>query len=340
MRAASFQESLPGGRVRCTLCPHECRIPGGAAGACGVRVNRRGTLYTLVDDRVVARHVDPIEKKPLFHFMPGSSTYSIATVGCCLHCAFCQNREISQWPAGRAIPGERVTPAVIVDAALAAGCASIAYTYTEPTVFFELALDTAALARRRGLRNVFVTSGFIGEAALRRIAPVLDGVNVDLKFFRDGSYRRVCRARLAPVLEAIRLYHELGVWTEVTTLLIPGLNDSDGELRDIAGFVRSIGAEVPWHVSRFHPAWRMSDRPATPIATLRRARAIGLEAGLRHVYEGNVPGGGGESTFCWACGATVIERRGFALWSNRVRDGGCPDCGTRLDGVGMEGAVA
>jgi pyruvate formate lyase activating enzyme len=360
LHEAAFSETLPDGRAHCLLCPHECRIANGALGACGVRVNHHGTLYTLVYDRVVARHVDPIEKKPLFHFFPGSTAYSIATVGCCLRCAFCQNWEIAHWPkthlprrtdwgadAGArgmsagldgladAIPGERVTPADIVAGARAAGARSIAYTYTEPTVFFELAYDTAVLAREDGLKNVFVTSGFICDAPLRRIAPLLDAVNVDLKFFREQSYRRVSRARLRPVLDAIRRYHDLGVWVEVTTLVIPGVNDSDEELAGIAGFIRSVGAEVPWHVTRFHPSYRMLDRPPTPVETLRRARQIGIAQGLRYVYEGNVPGEGGENTSCHQCGALLIARFGNLVRDARMRDGACERCGTRMAGVGL-----
>jgi pyruvate formate lyase activating enzyme len=366
LREASWYEPAPAGRVRCTLCPHRCVVADGVKGACGVRVHRGGKLYTLVYDRVVARSVEPIEKKPFFHFLPGSLAYSIATVGCNLRCAYCQNWEISQWPKehlprrlewetdaepasigcsspealGERIPGERVTPAEIVEAAVASGARSIAYTYTEPTIFFELAYDTAVLARKRGLRNVFVTNGFISEGPLRQIAEVLDAANVDLKFFRDESYRRVSRVRLAPILEAIRLYHALGVWTEVTTLVVPGLNDSDEELRRIAEFVCSVDPAMPWHVSRFYPAWRMLDRPSTPLESLHRAREIGAEAGLRFVYEGNVPGGGGEDTRCPRCGALLIRRYGLTLVSNRIADAGCPECGERIEGEGMRGSLS
>jgi pyruvate formate lyase activating enzyme len=373
LREALFYEARPGGRVRCTLCPHRCNLPDGYRGACGVRVHHAGKLYTLVYDRVVAAGADPIEKKPLFHFHPGSSSYSIATVGCSLRCAFCQNWEIAHWakehvphralaaaagcgPGGEAaegepgapgaspdellrrVLGEPVTPAGIVADALAAGCASISYTYTEPTVFYELAYDTAVRARAAGLKNVFVTSGYVAPGPLRQIAPYLDAVNVDLKSFRDETYRRVSRGRLAPVLAAIRLYQELGVWVEVTTLVVPGLNDSDDELAEIAAFVRSVGAEVPWHVTRFHPTYRMRDRGATPVAALRRARQIGLAAGLRYVYEGNVPGEGGENTRCPDCGATLITRFSVFLRENRIRGGRCPDCGAAIAGVEMDGA--
>jgi pyruvate formate lyase activating enzyme len=361
LHEARFYKTLSGGRVLCTLCPHDCRITEGGRGACGVRYNKDGVLYTLVYDRVVSRSVEPIEKKPLYHFYPGSSAYSIATVGCNLRCAFCQNWEISQWPKEhlpkriapngkvetqepicpqlvemeQAIPGERVTPVGIVDAALAAGATSIAYTYTEPTIFYELAYDTAVLAREQGLKNVFVTSGYISEAPLRELATVLDAANVDLKFFKEESYRRISRVRMQPILEAIRLYHELGVWVEVTTLVIPGVNDSDDELKNIAEFVRSVGIEVPWHVSQFYPAHKMLDRPITPMETLRRAGDIGRTAGLRYVYEGNVPGEKGENTYCYNCDSLLIDRYGFYVRANRIRSGCCPDCGVSIDGIGM-----
>lgn len=358
---AWFYETRPGGEVVCTLCPHDCHIRDGGRGICAVRYNHGGRLYTVVYDKVISRHVDPIEKKPFHHFMPGSRSYSIATVGCNLRCAFCQNWEISQWPKdrlphgldeagtalatelacpqlaqiGREVLGEPVTPEEIVSKALAAGCGSIAYTYTEPTIFYELAYDTAVLARAKGLKNLFVSNGFISEAPVRKLASVLDAVNVDLKFFEPASYRRISRARIEPILQAIRLYHELGVWVEVTTLVIPGINDSDAELAAIAGFVRSVGPEVPWHVSQFYPGWKMFDRPMTPVETLRRAAAIGRQAGLRYVYEGNVPGEPGENTYCHQCRALLVERFGFVVRGNRIVGGRCPECGTRVDGVGM-----
>ncbi len=361
LKEALFYTRMADGRVCCTLCPHDCKIREGRRGACGVRVNREGVLYTLVYDTVVSSAIDPIEKKPFFHFQPGSTSYSIATVGCNLRCLFCQNWEISQWPKGKRplqdevnpeapdpvcpqmeaaphrIIGEHATPQQIVDVAVRSGAKSIAYTYTEPTIFYELSYETAALARVRGLKNVFVTNGFISEPALRQISTVLDAANVDLKFFTDDSYRRICGARLQPVLEAIRLYRQLGVWVEVTTLVIPGLNDSEEELRQIAKFVRSVGPEVPWHVSQFYPAYKMVDRGRTPVGTLRHAREIGLETGLRYVYEGNVPGEGGEHTYCYVCKALLINRYGFFIRRNRVRESRCPECGTPIDGVEMNG---
>ena len=363
LHEARFYEPLPDFKVLCTLCPHDCRIPDGGRGVCAVRYNVDGKLYTLVYDRVVARNLEPIEKKPLFHFHPGSKAYSIATVGCCLRCAFCQNWQISQWPKehlpkrmgacgteqdaepicprlanlAAEIPGEPVTPAQIVQAALESGARTIAYTFTEPTIFYELAIDTARLAKAAGLKNVFVTSGYINEAPQRELAEVLDAANVDLKFFREESYRRISRVKLQPIRDAIRRYRELGVWVEVTTLVVPGVNDSDGELKQIADFVCSLSPEIPWHVSRFYPAHEMRDVPATPVDTLHRAAAIGKSVGLHYVYAGNVPGDGGENTYCHQCGLVLIERYGFYVLVNRVRAGRCPNCGTPVAGVGMDG---
>ncbi len=360
---ARFYEALADKKVLCTLCPHGCRIPNNGRGACSVRYNCDGRLYTLVYDKVVAREVNPIEKKPLFHFHPGSYAYSISTVGCNLRCSYCQNWQISQWPKDHLpkkldkaseedapepicpqlealdanVPAELVTPAEIVRAAKQTDCLSVSYTFTEPTIFYELAYDTAVLARKQGLKNNFVSNGFISEAPLREIAPRLDAVNVDLKFFREQSYRRISRARLQPVLDAIRLYHALGVWVEITTLVIPGLNDSDEELSGIAEFLCGLDPAIPWHLSRYHPAYRMHYHPQTPVETLHRACEIGRKAGLRYVYEGNAPGEGGENTYCYQCGALLIERFGFFVRQNRIHDAACPDCGTTTDGFGMSG---
>jgi pyruvate formate lyase activating enzyme len=362
LHEARFYEPLPDGKVLCTLCPHDCRIPDGARGACGVRYHLHGHLYTLVYDKVVAREVNPIEKKPLYHFYPGSYAYSISTVGCNLRCSFCQNWTISQWPKTHLpkrikaedekaeapelicpqlvemegmVAGEPVTPRTIVDAAKATGCISISYTFTEPTIFYELAYDTAVIAREDGLKNNFVSNGFISEAPLRELATVLDAANIDLKFFREESYRRISRARLQPILDAIQLYHELGVWLEITTLIIPGLNDSAEELKQIARFICDIDPAIPWHVSAFYPAYKMVDRPPTPVETLRLARQIGLETGLRYVYEGNIPGEGGENTYCYQCSSLLIDRYGFFVRENRIHDNCCPDCGAVIDGMGM-----
>ncbi len=334
MKKAMFQEPADGGKVRCGLCSHRCLIAPGRRGICGVRENRDSTLFSLVYDKVIARHIDPIEKKPLFHFQPGSRSYSIATPGCNFRCKHCQNADISQLPhdQGGIILGENISPASIVEAAVRNRCASISYTYTEPTIYFELAYDTARIAADAGLRNVFVTNGYITPEALREIRPFLHAANIDLKGFRDEFYLSICGAKLQPVLDAIRLYREYGIWIEITTLVIPGHNDSDEELAGIAGFIKSVGEDIPWHVSRFHPTYRLDSVPITPVETLKRARIIGQQEGLRYVYEGNIPGEG-EDTRCWSCKRTLIERFGFSVKSNNIKNGACGFCGAKIDGV-------
>lgn len=336
MREAMFYEKVTDGKVRCGLCRFRCLIADGGRGICGVRENRSGTLYTLVYGKAVAEHVDPIEKKPLFHFLPGSRSFSLATVGCNFRCLHCQNYAISQPDEGKTlrITGSDLPPALIVEKALAAGCRSISYTYTEPTIFFEYAYDTAVLAHRAGLKNVFVTNGYITAEALAHIRPYLDAANIDLKGFSDRFYREVVHAMLAEVLASVVEYKRSGVWIELTTLIIPGWNDADEELRGIARFIaEEVGVDTPWHVSQFYPTFKLTDRPRTPVATLRRARQIGLDAGLRYVYEGNVPGEGGESTFCPGCGELAIRRVGYTIADNGLRKGACPHCSTELAGV-------
>ena len=337
MREAMFWEKCGDGRVHCGLCRFDCRIAPGRRGHCGVRENRDGTLHTLVYGKVVAEQIDPIEKKPLFHFHPGSRSYSLATVGCNFRCRHCQNHEISQWPRSRdGIPGTEQSPETIVAVARRNDCVSIAYTYTEPTIYYEYAYDTAVLARQNGLKNVFVTNGYTSTAALEAIAPYLDAANVDLKAFSARFYREVAGATLAGVLDCLRDYRRLGIWLEVTTLLIPGWNDDPEELRRLAAFIATeLGVDVPWHVSAFRPQYLMRDRPPTPAATLAGAAAIGREAGLRYVYVGNLPVAGGEDTVCPQCGAVVIRRRGFRLLEAAVRGGCCGYCGAGVAGVGL-----
>jgi pyruvate formate lyase activating enzyme len=321
-------------RVRCRLCAHRCRIPPGGRGVCGVRENREGVLQSLVYGTLAAENVDPIEKKPLFHLLPGSLCFSIAAPGCNFCCDFCQNHELSQMPAqtGR-IAGRERTPAQVVEMALASGSRSIAYTYTEPTVAFEFAFDTAGLARERGLRNILVTNGYLTAEALDRMAPRLAAANVDLKACREDFYRRQCGASLAPVLESLRRMKALGIWVEVTTLLIPDLNDSEAELRQIAGFIVSLGPETPWHVSRFYPRYRRLQTPPTPAAALDRAVRIGRASGLKYVYSGNMPGAADENTRCARCGRLLIARRGFAVTGLDMAGAACPGCGTPLEGI-------
>ena len=337
MREAMFyQQEGEGGRVRCGLCRFRCLIGNGERGICSVRENREGVLYSLNYGRLCAEHVDPIEKKPLFHVMPGSRSSSVSSMGCNFRCRHCQNYSISQVERNAPIRGESATPREVVQRALDNDCGSISYTYTEPTIFFEFAYETARLARQAGLKNIFVTNGYISREALEEIAPFLDAANIDLKGFSEEFYRDFVHARLAEVLESIIEYHRLGIWIELTTLIIPGLNDSDAELREIAGFIANrLGPDTPWHVSQFYPTYRLTDRPRTPVATLRKAREIGLAAGLRYVYEGNVPGEGGENTSCPSCENLLIKRYGYIIESDRIRDGLCPDCGAAIAGVGL-----
>lgn len=334
-REALHYEQIGDGRVVCGLCRHRCRIARGQRGRCGVRENQAGRLISLVYGRLVAQTADPIEKKPLFHVLPGSRTWSIATVGCNFRCLHCQNHQISQYPHTHhgAIAGERRSAAEVVEDAVRHGCASISATYVEPTIFFEFTLDYARMARHRGLRNIVVSNGFMTEAAARQIAPVLDAINIDLKAFSDDFYQQICGARLSPVLENIRLLHGLGVWVEVTTLIIPGLNDSEEELRAIARFLVSVSVDLPWHVSAFRPAYRLTDRPPTPAATVDRARAIGRAEGLRYVYGGNVASSGGGDTLCPGCGGLLIERHGFRSRIQGLERGRCASCGQVIAGV-------
>jgi len=336
MKEAVLYEKLPEGSVQCALCRHRCRIAGGQKGICGVRENREGVLYTLVYRRLISRNVDPIEKKPLFHFAPGSRSFSIAAAGCNFRCDFCQNYEISQMPRDRKqIWGEDVGPEEIVALAKKADCRTIAYTYTEPTIYFEYALDIARLASAEGLKNIFVTNGYMTEEALRAFHPHLHGANVDLKAFRDEFYEKRCGGRLGGVLQSLRAMKALGVWVEITTLIIPGLNDSEEELRGMVQFIAGLGKETPWHISRFHPMYKMLDRSPTSVQTLNRARKIGLEGGLRYVYTGNVPGDEGEDTYCHRCGKLLIDRLGFQIRKYQIVENRCYNCGAAVDGVDL-----
>lgn len=347
-------EKLTDGKVKCRLCNHYCTISPERRGICGVRENKDGTLYTLVYGKIIARHIDPIEKKPLFHFYPGSRSYSIATVGCNFRCLHCQNYEISQYPKKSLdsgvppknqrhcisdsefgfMPGDEMTPEEVVRDAELTGCKSISYTYTEPTIFFEFAYDCARLAHEKGIKNIFVSNGYTSPEAIRLIAPYLDANNIDLKG-DDNFYKKIVGARLQPVLETIKLMKESGIWVEVTTLIIPSYNDSEDFLKWAAEFIKSVDPAMPWHVTQFYPTYKLLDRPRTPIKTLRMAREIGLKTGLKYVYEGNVPGEGGENTCCPSCGELLIERFGFSLTTIKMKDSKCSKCGAQIDGVGM-----
>jgi pyruvate formate lyase activating enzyme len=331
MKEALLYNKLPDGSVKCLLCVQQCHIAEGQSGLCRVRQNQRGKLYSLSYGRIIAANVDPVEKKPLFHFLPGSSSFSIAAFGCNFRCGFCQNWEISQI-AHPAQESEPVSVEEIVNAALKNKCKSISYTYTEPTVFLEYALEIATLAKEKGLYNIFVTNGYMSSACLRLLAGCLDAANVDLKFFREESYRRLCGASLTPVLDSIRLMHQLGLWVEVTTLVIPGENDSEEELSAVAGFLADVDHNIPWHVSRFYPAYKFNSYPPTPEEKLHTAVSIGRAAGLNFVYAGNVSGWA-EDTLCPVCKRSLIKREIFRVLEYNIKEGRCPYCKEAIAGV-------
>jgi pyruvate formate lyase activating enzyme len=336
MKEAMLYSLLDENRVHCFLCSQHCHIEPDGIGKCGVRKNVQGKLWSLVYGKLIAQHIDPIEKKPLFHFFPGTTSYSIATAGCNFQCLFCQNSDISQVSGTHdRVYGQSVSAEKIAESAKREGCATVSYTYTEPTIFMEYALDAAARAKELGLSNIFVTNGYMSGEALDAAAPFLGAANVDLKSFSDVFYREQCGARLKPVLTTLEGMKKKGIWLEVTTLVIPGLNDSEAELTQTAQFLAGLGPDTPWHVSRFHPAYRLNDRGPTPVETIRRARQIGLAAGLRYVYTGNTPGDEGENTFCHSCGAVLISRIGYSIRKQNLKHGACAICGAALAGVGL-----
>ncbi len=333
-KKALFWEDTGAGDVTCHLCHHGCGIRPGQRGLCMVRENRGGVLYTLNYARVAARGVDPIEKKPLYHFLPGSRSLSVAARGCNFRCRHCQNCDIARIDEHTVFDRDDIlSPGRTVSLAENLGCRSIAYTYTEPTIFFEYALETARRAADRGIKNVFVTNGYITPRALLTVNPYLDAANIDLKFFDDDSYRRICGARLGPVLDMIRLYRDLEIWIELTTLVIPGVNDTDEELARIAAFIAALGTHIPWHVTAFRPAHEMTDTPGTPPATLKRAVDIGMAAGVKYVYPGNSRLDGALETRCPSCGNPVMDRRRMPVDGFPAGEMTCGRCGCDIEGV-------
>jgi len=347
IKEALHYRKLDDGKVQCRLCNHFCVIPDSNWGRCRVRWNSNGKLYSLNYGKVVAQAVDPIEKKPLSHFLPGSLSYSIATVGCNFACKFCQNWNISQAMGGinvndvsgmeniaRYIQGEERTAKDIVEEAKKTGCRSIAYTYTEPTIFFEFAKDVANLGRSENLKNVFVTNGFMSPEAIDDIKGWVDAANIDIKSFSDEFYQKLCKGRLEPVLETAKAMVEAGIWVEITTLVIPEQNDSTEELKGIANFIsEELGSYVPWHISAFHPDYKMNSTKWTPVKTLEHAKKIGEDAGLEYIYIGNTRAPDSENTKCPQCKAVVIKRNGYLVYENRLIDGRCPECGAEIKGV-------
>ena len=330
---ARHWDSMSGTLAQCHVCPRECVIRPGGRGVCNTRENRDGTLYSLVYGNVAAENVDPVEKKPFYHLTPGSPIYSIATAGCNMTCAFCQNYTLSQ-SRPEDLRSSRMTPEDVVDAAIAADARLIAATYNEPTVYTEFVRDIAAAGRRRGVHTAVVSNGYINEEPLERLAEVITAYKVDLKAFTDSFYREVTGGELKPVLETIRRLKRLGVWTEIVHLTIPTLNDRESDFRDMGDWLAGeIGPDIPVHVTRFHPTYRLTALPVTPVSTLEMARDTLMDRGLRYVYVGNVPGHPGNATYCPGCGKAVVERVGFAVRAVSIEGGRCTSCGAGIAGM-------
>lgn len=352
MKKATLFHKAKDENLRCDACQHNCMIAPGQSGICGVRENKGGELYLRVYGRAIAVQVDPIEKKPLYHFMPGSEVFSFGTIGCNFRCSFCQNWDISQ--AIEAVrerykgdrgeseeiigkicdEGQDLSPKKIVSHCRKGKIPIIAYTYNEPTIFVEYAHDTAKLAKKHGIKNVFVSNGYETKECLEYMGDWCDAINIDIKAFDQKFYTEMCGgAKLQGVLDSVMLAHRLGIWVECTTLIIPGLNDSDKELRGIAEFIESVSPDIPWHVTAFHPAYRMTDRGRTPSSTVQKAWKIGKDAGLKYVYTGNLSGRGHDNTECYNCGELLVERFGMECFSCEVIDGKCPKCKTKILGI-------
>jgi pyruvate formate lyase activating enzyme len=332
MREALFYAKLDSQKVFCRLCAQACSIDDGKFGFCGVRQNIGGILYTHNYAKLVAVNVDPIEKKPLYHFLPGSFIFSIASAGCNFRCGFCQNWQISQINPANQQYGEDFSAEKIVRLAKQNNCRSIAYTYTEPTVYLEFALETAKLAKQAGLYNIFVSNGYMSGEAIILLKPYLDAANIDLKFFKDSSYKKICSAHLKPVLDSIQRLRDAGIWIEITTLVIPGENDSLDELSGIANFIAGINRNIPWHVSRFHADYKFKTYQDTPEQTLKSACNLGNAAGLRYIYAGNV-NSWGQDTVCPACRKMVVQRQGFRISKMCIEKNRCTFCQAALPGV-------
>ena len=330
---ARHYEKLPNRKIKCKLCPRECVIDDRERGYCGVRENHGGTYYTLVHSRICAAHVDPVEKKPFFHVAPGTMAFSVATAGCNVNCRMCQNWDISQVRPEQ-VRATRIPPNDLAQLARQSRCPSIAYTYSEPVVFFEYVVDAARASRAAGIRNLVVTGGFIQQDPLRELCGCVDAVKVDLKGITEKFYKEVVNGELKPVLDALVTLRMQSMWTEIVYLVIPTLNDTDQEFRDLARWVKSeLGVDVPVHFSRFHPEYLLKNLPVTPLATLERAKAAADAEGLHYVYLGNLPGHPAESTYCPKCRHVVIERMGLAMQAMHLRKGKCEYCGQSIPGV-------
>lgn len=330
---ARYYEKTDDLKVICRLCPRQCEVADRERGYCGVRENRKGIYYTLVHSNICAEHVDPVEKKPMFHFLPGSKAYSIATAGCNIECKFCQNWEISQFRPEQ-IPSRSRSPARVAQLAGSAGCKVIAYTYSEPVVFWEYMYDCAVEGRKNGVKSAMISNGYIEEKPLRDLVKVLDGVKIDLKAFTEKFYKEMCSGRLEPVLRTLEILRETGIWFEIVVLIIPSRNDSMEEIGSMCGWITEhLGDSVPVHFTRFHPTYKIKEIPATPVDTLEKAFETARKAGIKFPYIGNVPGHEGENTRCGNCRKTLIERKGFWIKANRIKAGKCPFCAESVPGV-------
>lgn len=330
---ARFYQKLPNKRIKCKLCPRECTVGDRERGYCGVRENRNGAYYTLVHSRVCAAHVDPVEKKPLFHYLPGSLAFSLATAGCNVNCKFCQNWDISQ-ARPEQVPAEYLPPKRVAELAAQWRCPSIAYTYSEPVVFSEFLMDVADAGHEAGIRSVVVSNGYIQDDALRAAYGKMDAVKIDLKAFTDSYYQKVVTGELKPVLDTLVTLRKIGKWTEIVYLVVPTLNDGDSELRGLAHWVKeNLGTDVPLHFTQFHPDYLLKNLPITPVPALERARDMALAEGLHFVYIGNVPGHPAENTYCPRCQRTLVERAGFEVRQMLIRKGACPYCNQAIPGI-------
>ena len=333
LKEALFYNKLDNKSVQCQLCPRRCVIPENRRGFCQVRENKGGKLYTLSYAKPVAIHIDPIEKKPLFHFLPSTTAFSIATAGCNLRCKFCQNWEISQRKPEE-VDYQYIEPADLIKEVIASGSPTIAYTYTEPTIFYEYMLETARLAKQAGIRNVMHSCGYINEAPLRKLTKYLDAANIDLKGFSDDYYRDLTEASLEPVLSALKVLKEEGVFIEITNLILPGYNDDPETIRKMCLWIKeNLGVDTPLHFSRFFPMYKMVALSPTPVATLEKAREIAIACGLNYVYIGNLAGNPAENTYCPSCKRLLIERKGYFVLENNIKNGKCKFCGEKIAGI-------
>jgi pyruvate formate lyase activating enzyme len=330
---ARFYEKLPNKKIKCRLCPRECKVGDRERGYCGVRENHDGVYYTLVHSRVCAAHVDPVEKKPLFHYLPGTLAFSIATAGCNVNCKFCQNWNISQ-ARPEQVPAEYMPPQRVAELATQWRCPTIAYTYSEPVVFSEFLMDAADAGHEKGIRSIVVSNGYIQEEALRAAYGKMDAVKIDLKSFSESYYQKVVTGELKPVLETLVTLRKMGKWTEMVYLVVPTLNDSETEFTGLARWVKeNLGPDVPLHFTQFHPDYLLKNLPITPIQTLERAKAIADAEGLHYVYIGNVPGHPAENTYCPKCRRMLVERTGFEIRKMLIKKGACSFCKHPIPGV-------